>query len=185
MIFKHLPNALTITRLVLIFPFLFKLHQGAYTYAFYIFLLAGFTDGLDGWLARSFKWQSFFGSFLDPLADKMLIVSSFISLACLGRLPWWLFVLVLLRDLTISLGVLAWFWLIRRRLDFDPTFISKINTLLQLILVTLCLFELAFFSLPNWVSIALITLTALTSSISYIDYVWTWSQRAWANPQPS
>lgn len=175
---KHIPNALTAFRLVLIIPFLTLLYYHQYVCAFYLYLLAGFTDGLDGWLARHYQWQSPFGSFIDPLADKLLIASSFISLALIGNLPWWLVILVFMRDLTISVGVVAWYWLVRRELDFTPTLLSKFNTTLQLALVTLCLFELAFFEFPSYYAQTLIHLTALTTSFTYLNYVWTWGKKA-------
>jgi len=178
MILKNIPNALTIIRLLLIAPFLMLLHQHAYNHAFSVFLLAGFTDGLDGWLARYFHWQTFFGAFVDPLADKLLIAASFISLALLGILPWWLVTLVFLRDVTISFGVLAWYWFVQRKLDFKPTVLSKINTFLQLTLITLCLFELAYFKFSPYLDQTLIALTTFTTATTYIDYVWTWGKKA-------
>lgn len=185
MILKQLPNALTLFRLGLIVPFLIFLYSHEYVNSFYTFMLAGLTDGLDGFLARRFHWQSFFGSFVDPLADKLLIASSFISLALLGVLPWWLVALVFLRDFTISMGVLAWYHFIRRKLDFKPTSLSKINTALQLALVTSCLFELAFFHFPSYIFNTLICLTTLTTAITYIDYMWTWSKKAWPKKELS
>lgn len=178
MILRQIPNMLTLARLILIGPFLVFLYQKQYESAFYTFLFAGFTDALDGWLARYFHWQSSFGSFVDPMADKLLIASSFISLALIGCLPWWLVVLVFLRDLTISIGVLAWYRLIQHKPDFKPTYLSKINTVLQLTLVVICLFELAFSTIaPAWIT-AMIILTAITTTASYIDYAWTWGQKA-------
>lgn len=179
MILKYIPNALTLFRLVLIAPFLVYLYDHQYDYAFFIFLLAGFTDALDGWLARHFHWQSFFGSFFDPLADKLLVVSSFISLALIGALPWWLVVLVFLRDASISLGVLVWYWFIRKKLHFEPSLISKTNTMFQLTLVTFCLFELAYFQFPPIVINVLIVLTTFTTSASYIDYMHTLAKKLW------
>lgn len=181
MILRQIPNALTLTRLILIAPFLVFLYHQEYTNAFYTFILAGFTDALDGWLARSFHWQSPFGSFVDPIADKLLIASSVISLALIGCIPWWLVMLIFLRDITISVGVLAWLWLIKRKPDFKPTYLSKINTVLQLGLVTLCLFELAFFKAPLHMVKTLTMLTAATTIGSYIDYAWTWGKKACAN----
>lgn len=176
---KNIPNALTLFRLGLIVPFLMYLYHHEYVHAFYAFILAGITDGLDGWLARHFGWQSFFGSFVDPLADKLLVASSFISLALIGLLPWWLVILVFFRDFTISMGVVAWYWFIQRKLDFEPTLLSKFNTTFQLILVTLCLFELAYFKFAQyWVDV-LICITALTTAITFLDYIWTWGNRAW------
>ncbi|QMT58867.1 MULTISPECIES: CDP-alcohol phosphatidyltransferase family protein [unclassified Legionella] len=185
MILKYIPNALTLLRLIIIAPFLFFLYRHEYVIAFYLFIFAGLSDGLDGFLARSFNWQSFFGSFVDPLADKLLIASSFISLALIGLLPWWLVVLVFLRDLTISLGVVAWYQFVRRKLDFQPTLLSKINTALQLILVTSCLFELAYFEFPSYLITVLIILTTFTTAVTYIDYIWTWGKKAYPKKEPS
>jgi cardiolipin synthase len=178
MILRHIPNALTLIRLVLIAPFLVFIYQEEYINAFYTFILAGCTDGLDGWLARHFHWQSLFGSLADPLADKLLIATSFISLALIGKLPWWLVILVFSRDLTISFGVLAWYQFVQRKLDFKPTLLSKFNTVLQLALLTLCLFELSFFKFAPYLLETLIALTTITTASTYIDYVWTWGKRA-------
>lgn len=180
MVLKHIPNALTLFRLALIVPFLLCLFHHEYVNAFYVFFIAGVTDGIDGWLARHFHWQSFLGSFLDPFADKLLVASSFISLALLGVLPWWLVILVFLRDLSISFGVLAWYWFIQRQLDFQPTRLSKFNTVFQIGLVTACLFELAYFQLSPYLVPALIALTAFTTALTYVDYVWTWGRKAWS-----
>lgn len=176
---RFLPNTFTIFRLFLIAPFLYFLYNKEYVKAFYLFLFAGFTDGFDGWLARYFKWQSTLGSFLDPLADKLLVASSFLSLAFIGKLPWWLVVLVFLRDITISSGVLAWYHFIQRELKFEPTKISKINTTFQLSLVILCLFELAYAIFIPYLTSLLVVLTFLTTSLSYLDYVITWSKKAY------
>lgn len=177
-VIRQIPNVLTFFRLLLIVPFLIKLYQQEYVLAFYIFLLAGATDGFDGWLARHYNWQTSLGSFIDPLADKLLVASSFISLALIGSLPWWLVILVFLRDLTISIGVMAWYFFIGRHIQFEPTSLSKINTSLQLILVIICLFQLAYFAFSNYFVNFLILLTAFTTSATYIDYVWTWGKRA-------
>ncbi|QBS12526.1 CDP-alcohol phosphatidyltransferase family protein [Legionella geestiana] len=175
---RYIPNALTLFRLCLIVPFLVFLHQGAYTHALYTFLLAGVTDALDGWLARHFGWQTLFGSFADPLADKLLVASSFISLALLGTLPWWLVALVFLRDLTISLGVLGWYYFIRIRLHFAPTRLSKINTTVQLMLVLAALLKLSGLQFSDSLMTTLVFLTTLTTGATYIDYVWTWGRKA-------
>lgn len=184
MILRQIPNALTVTRLILITPFLVFLYRQEYINAFYTFILAGFTDGLDGWIARSFHWQSAFGSFMDPVADKLLIASSMISLALIGNIPWWFVMLVFLRDITISIGVLSWLWLIKRKPDFKPSYLSKINTVLQLSIVTLCLFELAFFNIADNLVKTLIMLTTVTTVGSYIDYAWTWGTKACTNNTP-
>lgn len=185
MIPRQIPNALTLTRLLLIAPFLVFLYQQKYVTAFYVFLFAGFTDALDGWLARLCHWQSSFGTFVDPMADKLLIAASFISLAFIGKLPWWLVVLVFLRDLTISFGVIAWYRFIQQKPELKPTLLSKANTVLQLTIVTVCLFELAFFEFnPMFFNILLI-LTTITTATSFIDYLWIWGRKAYLSTPSS
>ncbi len=181
MMLRNLPNALSLIRCMLIVPFLIFFHQHNYLSAFVVFLIAGFTDAFDGWLARSFHWQSAFGSFVDPIADKLLITASFLSLAYIGALPWGLVILVFLRDLTISIGVLAWYGLVHKHLEFRPTYLSKINTVMQLSLVTFFLFEQAFHQGSPVFGRMLLIITVLTTSGSYIDYVWTWGKKAWAS----
>lgn len=176
---KQIPNALTLIRLLLIAPFLICLFHKQFDYVLYIFLIAGFTDALDGWLARGFSWQSDVGKMFDPFADKLLITTSFISLALLHVLPWWLVILIFARDFTIVIGVVSWYlWIPQKEPDLQPSFISKINTVFQLILVMLCLFDLAFgLRVPILIPI-FISLAALTTSISFFDYVWTWGKKA-------
>ncbi len=183
MMLKYLPNTFSLARLLLIAPFLTFLYRANYPAALYIFLFAGLTDALDGWLARQFQCQSRFGSFIDPVADKLLIASSFISLALIGKLPWWLVSLVFCRDVTISFGVLAWQRFRPERLDFKPTWLSKINTCLQLVLVIFCLLDLAFLKTLPELTRSLIGLTTLTTTATYLDYVWTWGKKA-ASPLP-
>lgn len=183
MILKQIPNSLTILRLVLIIPFLIFLFDKQYQYALYTFFAAGVSDGLDGWLARHFNWQTVFGSVMDPLADKLLVASSFFSMAWIGKLPWWLWFLVFARDITICLGATAWYFLIQHKMDFEPTRLSKFNTAFQLSLVIGCLFELAYFPFPFPLVNSLIILIACTTTASYIDYVWTWGHKAWHKPK--
>ncbi len=179
MILKNIPNALTMTRLLLIIPFLWFFYQKQYNYAFDLFIFAGLTDALDGWLARYFHWQSAFGSLIDPIADKLLITSSVLALAWQHQIPWWFVILVFLRDVTISGGVLAWYGLVRCPLEFNPTYLSKINTALQLAFVTCNLYCLAHASPHHaWIT-WLLELTTFTTLSSFIHYVWTWGHKAY------
>ena len=177
MILKYIPNTLTIIRLLLIPPFLWLLSVQNYPCALYVFLIAGLTDALDGWLARHFNWKSVFGSFIDPLSDKLLITSSFIALACIEALPWWLVILVFLRDLSICSGVVFWHLTIPQRLIFNPTLLSKVNTCIQLLLVTVSLIQLAFTNIPTILIHILILLTAISTSSSYLDYTRIWGKK--------
>jgi cardiolipin synthase len=168
----------TLTRFVLIIPFLWYFFQENYLTAFYLFVIAGLTDGLDGWLARQFNWQTRLGLFMDPIADKLLIASSFVALALIHVLPWWLVELVFFRDISIFFGVFAWYHLMQRSLDFQPSRLSKVNTALELLLVSYCLFELAFSPIYPWLRLTLIGLIALTTTLSYIEYMWIWAKKA-------
>jgi cardiolipin synthase (CMP-forming) len=178
MIVKHLPNLVSLFRLLLICPFLFAFYHQAYSTAFSIFLIAGITDAIDGWLARQFHLQTQLGHIIDPLADKLLVAASFVSLALLQQLPWWLVMLVFLRDFTLFFGATAWYYFIERSFEFTPTLLSKLNTGLQILLVMVCLIKIAFHTLDPDPIPLLIYLTALTTSITYVDYVWTWGRKA-------
>ena len=176
---KQIPNLLTCFRIILIAPFLINFVLGDYVASFYLFLIAGFTDALDGLLARHYHWQTPLGSFLDPMADKLIVVISFVLLAFVHQLPWWLVFLVFMRDATITSGILFWSFFIREQLTFSPTMLSKINTTLQLLLVVFCLFELAYKPFEFPLTYTLVILTATTTALSYLHYVWVWGSKAW------
>lgn len=175
---KHIPNLITIARIILVWPFLGYLIAGHYKVAFYLFMIAGFSDGVDGFLARKFKWTSEFGAFTDPLADKLLLMSSFIALASLDQLPIWLMLLVIARDAVIIAGVGGWFQF-RGELEFEPTLLSKFNTALQVGLIFCLLFELAYWALPAVFIRSLIITTAITTTLTFFDYVWVYGRRAY------
>lgn len=178
MILRLIPNIITVLRLIIVVPFLYCLLNSQYLCAFYLFTVAGLSDGIDGYLARQFNWISEFGSFADPLADKILMLSSFVALGYMGVIPSWLMVLVICRDLVIMMGVSCWYWLFRK-IDFEPTIISKINTALQILLIFLLLYELAYQLLPDLViTVAMMSMIA-TTIISFAHYVWVWSVKAY------
>lgn len=177
---KQIPNFLTLIRFLLIVPFMLCLLDEQYIGAFYIYIIAGFTDGLDGMLARRFAWQTETGALMDPLADKLLIVSSFMGLAWLNLLSWWVVALVLFRDLIIVLGATFWYLFMQKLPNMKPTFVSKMNTTLQLSCVLICLYEKAFpVTMPAILIPVNMGLMVLTTSISLADYVWTWGKKAW------
>jgi len=99
---RQLPNVLTALRLVLVPPILILLVESRYGIALALVIVAGISDALDGWLARRFGWQSRIGGILDPLADKLLLVGTYVTLGLLGHLPAWLVVLVVLVSKTVS-----------------------------------------------------------------------------------
>lgn len=173
----HLPNLVTLFRIFLIIPYLYFLLKEQFTCAFFTFLLAGISDGFDGFLARRFGWTSPFGAMLDPLADKLLMMSSYCSVAWLGLIPLWFFVVVILRDIVIISGVGGVFY-IRGEVYFKPSFISKLNTLLQIMFITLILFESAYWDIPNNIIDGTMYVIAMTTVSSVVGYVITGIKQA-------
>ncbi|NKB80770.1 MAG: CDP-diacylglycerol--glycerol-3-phosphate 3-phosphatidyltransferase [Nitrospirales bacterium] len=132
----NIPNSLTILRIVLIPVFVGFLIYGRYTSALLTLLVAGITDALDGTIARLANQQTQFGAYLDPLADKLLLMSSFITLAGLELVPAWSVILVVSRDAMLLAGTLL-AHLTAVRMNVDPTVLGKMTTLCQLIYVFL------------------------------------------------
>ena len=142
--------------------------------AFWTTLAAGLSDILDGLVARFFNTGSIIGAYLDPLADKVLLISLYISLAYEGRLPLWLVILVIFRDILILSGVLL-IWTLGRHIKIQPIFISKVNTFFQILTVVCVLAANAYDCLSSIFSsnilLALFAFTALTTLLSALGYI--------------
>ncbi len=172
-----IPNAISLMRVALIGPILYLIVAQEYEWALLLFAIAGFSDGLDGYLAVRFEWQSRFGALLDPVADKLLVAGLFITLAAVGLIPLWLTAVVIVRDLVIIGGAIA-FQLIVKPVQGEPTRISKLNTSLQLLLLLFVLSRAAY-GWPDEITIVVLgAATLVTVVISGIDYVVQWSGRA-------
>ena len=181
---RHLPNLICLARIALIWPLLMALWAGDYALAVVLFIIAAVSDGLDGYLAKRFGWTSEFGKFIDPLADKLLLVSMFVTLSWLNLVPWWLAAAAIARDVLIGLGALTfrlWFGPLRGR----PTIVSKINTLLQLGYLLGVIMQAAFEFPPEEIIEALAVITLVTTVASGFDYVYAFTRRAWDEPAPS
>ena len=137
---RDIPNLITVLRILMVPPFVWLLLAGRHFEALVLFFIAGLSDGLDGFLAKRYGWTSRLGGLLDPLADKLLLVSGFIALGYQGLLPVYLVGLVLLRDLVIVSGAIAYHYRVAP-LDADPSWVSKVNTVLQIALVLLVIFN--------------------------------------------
>lgn len=172
-----LPNAISLLRIVLIAPILYYIVGARYDLALALFIIAGFSDGLDGYLAKTFNWHTRLGALLDPIADKLLVAGAFVTLASQGLLPVWLATLVVMRDVVIIGGATAYNFLIRP-VQGEPTNISKLNTMFELLLVLFVLGR-AGYGWPDEITIVVLGAAVLvTVVISGTDYVWSWSQRA-------
>ncbi len=164
-------------RIALVAPILMLILNGSFGWALALFWLAGFSDGLDGYLAKRFSWHTRLGALLDPIADKVLIAGLFITLAYTQDIPVWLAGVVILRDIVIVIGATAYNFLVRP-VQGEPTRISKLNTALQLLFLLFVLSR-AGYGWPDQISITVLGATVLiTVVISGVDYVWSWSRRA-------
>ena len=176
---SQIPNAICLLRIALIVPIVMTLNAGQFRLALALMFLAGLSDGLDGYLAKRFQWRSRVGGILDPLADKLLLVSVFIALAWVGLAPVWLAAIVIFRDIVIIAGAIAYQVLIGP-VEPAPTRISKLNTALQLIFIVFIICY-ASFAWPPRISIVVIGAGVLFASlVSGLDYVLRWSSRALA-----
>lgn len=172
-----LPNAISLMRIALVAPILMLILQGSFGWALALFWLAGFSDGVDGFLAKRFNWHTRLGALLDPVADKLLVAGLFITLAYTGDIPVWLAATVILRDVVIVAGATAYNFLVRP-VQGEPTRVSKLNTALQLLFL-LFVISRAGFGWPDEISITVLGASVLiTVIISGVDYVWSWSRRA-------
>ena len=170
---RDIPNLITLLRMVLVVPNLWLLAHGFYLESLYLFAFAGMSDGLDGFLAKRMGWQSRLGSILDPLADKLLLVSTTVMLAWVGLVPVWLVGLIVLRDLLIVMGGVLYHYRIGEY-DMSPSIVSKINTFVQISYVLGVISNQAF----GWDAVELMTFSTYvvltTTVMSGADYVWTW-----------
>ena len=181
---RHLPNLICLVRLALVWPVAGALAAGNFRVALGLFVLAALSDGLDGYLAKRFNWTSELGKFLDPLADKLLLVTVFIESAWLGLVPWWITAAAVARDVMIGLGALVfrmWFGPLHGR----PTVISKVNTAAQLSYLAGVMFSAAVGFPPREILDALALLTLVTIVLSGYTYMATFTRRVWPPAQSS
>ena len=167
-----LPNLITIGRLFLVPLVIAMILEGRWQAAFVVFVVAGVSDAVDGLLARRFGMASELGAYLDPIADKALIVSIYIALAVVGAVPFWLLVLVVARDVMIVAAVIL-SWLMARPLAMAPFAVSKLNTGAQIVFAALLLGARAFgldLGLAFDVGLLVVALLTLASMAAYLAF---------------
>jgi cardiolipin synthase len=166
-----LPNLISLGRLVLVPIIVSLIIQPEWGLAFTLFVIAGASDAVDGWLAKRFNLRSEIGAYLDPLADKALIVSIYISLAIAGVLPATIAILVVSRDLMI-VGAVMVSWVLDKPVAIRPLLVSKLNTVAQIALAAVVLAAKAFaFPLGLWLTVCVYIVAALTlaSAAAYLS----------------
>jgi cardiolipin synthase len=168
-----IPNLITIMRFLLVPGVVFALLTGEMRWAFVGFVIAGVSDAVDGFIARHFDQQSELGAYLDPMADKLLLVSVFVVLGFMGEIPLWLVVMVVSRDALIILAVLL-SSVMGNPVEMKPLMVSKANTAVQIVLVAVVLAELAFFSKIDHLRTGLVLLSGLLTIASAGAYLVAW-----------
>jgi cardiolipin synthase (CMP-forming) len=177
---RHLPNIICLVRIALIVPLLQAMVAGEQALILVLFSIAAVSDALDGYLAKRFQWTSDLGRVLDPLADKLLLVSVFITAAWLDIAPWWVATVAVTRDLVIGFGAVVfrlWFGRLRGR----PTVISKINTGMQILYLLALILASSIQMPPREVLEALAVVMVITTVASGVDYVSRFLKRAFAH----
>lgn len=179
---RQLPNLITVARLVLVPPVGWLLWHQDYGIALVVIAVAGLSDFIDGELARRFDWRSRFGQFADPLADKLLVAVMFVVLVVQQHIPIWLALVVVLRDVVI-LGGAGAYRVVFRDIEISPTFVSKANTAVQVVLPILVLVTLLDISTLSGLVAAMVDpwlfgVAAAFAVWSGLDYVISWSRRA-------
>jgi cardiolipin synthase len=169
----NLPNLITIARILTVPVIVWAITSGQLMFAFLLFLAAGVSDAVDGFLAKRFGMASEFGSYLDPLADKALIVSIYVSLGITEALPRWLVILVVSRDIMIVSAVML-SWLVDKPVTIRPLTVSKLNTAAQILLATLVLASLGLEIDFGWLIPIMIAAVAALTLVSVAAYVREW-----------
>lgn len=173
----YIPNLLTLARIGLVPWLVVLLQNNQFGWSLVVFVIAGVSDGLDGYIAKRFNASTYLGSILDPIADKVLLVTSYIMLSVLEIVPFWLMVVVVFRDIVIIGGNLLMI-LFFSSMEMKPLMISKINTVMQIFYIVLVLASLSFaWEYSGFVGFIGIVV-AITSILSGLAYVYIGSVKA-------
>lgn len=170
-----IPNVITVFRFFLVPVVVWLIINGDMKLAFIAFFAAGVSDALDGFLAKRFDWQTELGAYLDPIADKLLLVSIYVVLGLFSHLPVWLVIAVVTRDIFI-VGAFLLSWVIGRPMEVRPLLISKINTTGQIVLAALVLADLGFSLGAGVVTSVLVWVTGILTMLSAGAYMIDWLQ---------
>jgi len=169
----NIPNAITLFRVAMVPVAMWLIINDKPQVAFWVFMLAGVSDAVDGFLAKRYGWETELGRYLDPMADKLLLISLFIVLGILGQLPSWLVLCVVFRD-GIMIAAILLAWMLDHPVEIQPIAISKLNTALQIILVSVVLADAGFVLGLADLRVFLGWCTGVTTVASAGVYLRTW-----------
>jgi cardiolipin synthase len=176
-----IPNIITIIRFLLVPAIVYAMLSGEMVWALAGFLAAGISDAIDGFIARTFDQRSELGTYLDPMADKSMLVSVFVMLGYLGELPLWLVILAVSRDALIIAAVML-ASIMGNPLEMKPLFVSKANTVVQIAVAAVAMTELAFDFSFGWLRMALVIVSAILTVASTAAYFVTWTRHTGEAP---
>ncbi len=179
---RHLPNLISSLRILLAVPIALTLVRHQLVATLWLFGAAAASDGIDGFLATRFGWQSELGGMLDPIADKLMLATVFVTLTLLGEVPVWLTTAVIARDCIIVLGAIGYRVLIGP-VKAEPSWVSKFNTLCQVVFILAVIGTLQFSWPATWV-LALGAMVFVTVVVSGIDYVLVYGRQAARRARP-
>ncbi|HEC14383.1 MAG TPA: CDP-alcohol phosphatidyltransferase family protein [Rhodospirillales bacterium] len=173
----NIPNFISLARLALVPLMVWLVLSGELASAFWVFVAAGVSDAVDGFIAKRFDMETELGKYLDPIADKAMLVSVYISLGQQGLIQTWLVILVVFRDVLIIGGALL-FQTLTQSLFMQPLMISKVNTLTQIVLAALILGGTGMNVESRPIAEFMVYVVAATTVMSGVAYVITWTRRA-------
>lgn len=177
-----LPNVITLGRMIVVPFVVWLIISGEMEVAFWLFLLAGVSDAVDGFIAKQFNQATLLGAYLDPLADKLLLVSIYVTFGAAGILPPWVVILVVSRDVLVVLGFMVT-WLLDRPIQIRPLMISKINTTLQIALAGFELGRLGYGLELTEITTGLVVLVAVLAIASLAAYFVVWARHMAGSPE--
>ncbi|MBF0414930.1 MAG: CDP-alcohol phosphatidyltransferase family protein [Magnetococcales bacterium] len=172
----NIPNFLSFVRIFSVPVFIWMVLNHHHSWALILFITAAFTDALDGFLAKKLNQITEIGKFLDPIADKVLLISSFVTLTINGLIPLWITLIVVTRDMVIIIGAVV-FQVLTGTLRIEPLSISKINTLLQILFIIVVLYGDLFVQ-PSWIFSVILSMVTVTTILSGVSYILIWTRKA-------
>lgn len=176
---RWLPNFLTLLRVFLLWPFMVTFLSKQYGISLCLFMIAAATDGLDGWLARRFKWISHWGGIVDPIADKLLVLIAYFLMMKITVVSSNLFLTVLARELVVLAGAFTYYyWIERYRMM--PTKLGKFCTFSHFMFLTVLLLQLTGLTISKGFLEIGVLLIYIVTLISGLQYIWIWSLRAYS-----
>jgi cardiolipin synthase len=179
----YIPNIITVIRILLVVPISWLLLEGRHVDALFLMVIAGLSDAFDGFLARRFNWLTQLGATLDPLADKLLVAAVFLVFTWQGHIPLWIAIIVLVRDFVIVAGA-GVYKVLYEEVEISPTFLSKANTAMQLVVLIFLLVGLLPLGVMSDLAVAMVNpysfyILAVLGVSSGLDYVFTWGSKAY------